>query len=241
MFYYDGTYVLVLIGAILCIAASAHVKSAYRRFARVQSAGGLTGAEVAALILRRNGIGDVQIRQVPGELSDHYDPARQIVNLSQSVYGSGSIAAVSVAAHECGHVLQHQTGYFPLSIRTALVPAANIGSKLGLPMIVLGIMISGMLQSANGGVGILLAQIGVIAFTLGVLFQIITLPVEFDASRRALAMLTEYGILEGNEQGMARKVLSAAAMTYVAAAASSILQLIRILLIVRGANGRRKD
>ncbi|MCR5676269.1 MAG: zinc metallopeptidase [Lachnospiraceae bacterium] len=238
-YYMDPTYILVAIGAVLCLVASARVKSAFHKYSRVRAASGMTGAEVAHRILMQNGISDVQVRQVPGELSDHYDPSKQVVNLSQEVYAGTSIAAVSVAAHECGHVMQHQTGYLPLNIRSALVPVANIGSKLGFPMIFIGLLLAGMLRG-GGEIGMFVARIGVIAFAAGVLFQIVTLPVEFDASRRALVMLGDYGILGTEEGGMAKSMLDAAAMTYVAAAASSILQLLRLLLIVRG-NSRSRD
>ena len=237
-YFYDASYILVLIGALLCFAASASVKSTYRRYLKERAASGLTGAQTAARILENNGIRDVQIRQVAGELSDHYDPARKIVNLSPEVFNGDSIAAISIAAHECGHVVQHETGYTPLNIRTALVPAANIGSNVGLPMIVVGIFLENLMR--GGGLGLLLAEVGVFAFALAVLFQFVTLPVEFDASNRALQMLGDYGILGADEGQKAHKVLKAAAMTYVAATASSVLQLIRLLLIVRG-NSRRRD
>ncbi|WP_408070595.1 zinc metallopeptidase [Butyrivibrio sp. JL13D10] len=224
----DPTYILVLIGAVLCMLASAKVKTTYSKYARVRSMSGMTGAQVAMEILRRNGIHDVAVVHVPGELSDHFDPRNNTVNLSDSTYGSTSVAAIGVAAHECGHVVQHHTGYVPIKIRSALVPAANIGSKIGLPIIILGIII-GLTP---------LAKIGIWVFSIAVAFQLVTLPVEFDASHRALVMLSEYGILAQDEVDQSRKVLNAAALTYVAAAASSILQLLRLVLIV---NGGRRD
>ncbi|MCR5093511.1 MAG: zinc metallopeptidase [Lachnospiraceae bacterium] len=239
-FYWDPTYILVIIGAVLCLIASAKVKLSYKKYAKIRSACGLTGAQVAERILTNNGITDVQIRMVAGELSDHYDPGKQVVNLSREVYDSTSIAAVSIAAHECGHVLQHKQGYVPIAIRTALVPVANIGSHLGLPMILIGLLLSAYISNAGGEIGLLIAKIGVVAFSLAVLFQVVTLPVEFNASSRALKMLGDYGILGTDEGGMAKSMLSAAAMTYVAAAASSILQLLRLILIVRG-NSRSRD
>ncbi len=226
---YDSSYILVLIGALLCMLASARVNGTYRKYARVRSMRGITGAQAAMEILRRNGITDVTVQNVPGNLTDHYDPRTKTVNLSDATYGSNSVAAIGVAAHECGHVLQHHTGYVPLNIRSALVPAANIGSKIGMPIIVLGLII-GMTP---------LAKIGIWVFSLAVLFQIVTLPVEFNASSRAMAMLGEYGILAENEVDQTRKVLNAAALTYVAAAASSILQLLRLILIT--GSGRRRD
>lgn len=227
--FYDPTYILVLIGAVLCMAASGLVNATYSKYARVRSMTGKTGAQVAQELLMRNGITDVRVAHVSGNLTDHYDPRTKTVNLSDATYDSNSVAAIGVAAHECGHVLQHHTGYVPLSIRAALVPAANIGSKLGLPIIILGIII-GMTP---------LAKLGVVVFSLAVAFQLVTLPVEFNASRRALVMLGNYGILAEDELSKSRKVLSAAALTYVAAAASSILQLLRLVLIVGGGNRRR--
>ncbi len=228
-FFYDSSYILVLIGALLCMLASARVKGTYSKYARVRSMGGMTGAQTAMEILRRNGITDVQVQHIPGDLTDHYDPRTKTVNLSDATYGSNSVAAIGVAAHECGHVMQHYTGYVPLNIRSALVPAANIGSKVGIPIIILGLVI-GMTP---------LAKIGIWVFSLAVLFQLVTLPVEFNASNRAMAMLGEYGILADNEVDQTRKVLNAAALTYVAAAASSVLQLLRLVLIT--GTGRRRD
>ncbi len=226
----DYTYILVLIGALLCIIASARVKSTYKKYSRVRSMSGMTGAQVAVEILRRSGINDVQVQHVPGDLTDHYDPRTKTVNLSDATYGSTSVAAIGVAAHECGHVCQHHFGYIPLNIRTALVPAANIGSKIGLPIIMIGLII-GMTP---------LAKIGIWVFSLALLFQIVTLPVEFNASHRALGMLTEYGILADDEVSLSRKVLNAAALTYVAAAASTALQLLRLVLIVNGGSRNRR-
>lgn len=226
----DPTYILVLIGAVLCMIASARVRTTYNKYAKVRSMSGMTGAQVATEILRRNGITDVAVMHVPGELSDHFDPRNNTVNLSDSTYGSTSVAAIGVAAHECGHVMQHHTGYVPIKIRSALVPAANIGSKLGLPIIIIGLII-GMTP---------IAKIGIWVFTLAVAFQIVTLPVEFDASHRALVMLNEYGILAQDEVSLSRKVLNAAALTYVAAAASSVLQLLRLVLIVNGGSRDRR-
>lgn len=230
-YYMDPTYLLVLIGAILCIFAQMRVSSTYRRYSGVRSKSGLTGAQAAQRILQLSGIRDVRIEHVRGELTDHYDPAHKVLRLSDSVYGSFSIAAIGVAAHECGHAVQHDKGYAPLKIRTALVPAANIGSKAGIPLIFLGVLL-GMNQT--------LIQVGIWVFALAVLFQLITLPVEFNASGRALAMLGDYGMLEREETNGCRRVLGAAALTYVAAAASAILQLLRLVLLF-GNNDRRRD
>lgn len=232
-YYMDWTYILVLIGAVLCMVASARVNSTYSKYARVRSISGMTGAEAAQRILNRNGIYDVRVEHVRGNLTDHYDPSRKVLRLSDAVYGSNSVAAIGVAAHECGHAVQHQKGYAPLKIRAALVPAANIGSRLGIPIILLGILL--------GGAGSFLAQIGIWVFSAAVLFQIVTLPVEFNASNRAMDMLGQYGILGQQEVGHVRKVLSAAALTYVAAAASSVLQLLRLVLLFGGRGGRDRD
>lgn len=227
----DWTYILVLIGAILCMLASAKVNSTYSKYAKVRSLTGLTGAEVAERILHYNGIYDVRIEHIRGNLTDHYDPSHKVLRLSDSVYDSSSVAAIGVAAHECGHAVQHQVGYTPIKIRSALVPAANIGCKLGIPIIILGVLL--------GGAGSTLAQIGIWVFALAVLFQIVTLPVEFNASGRAVKMLQQYGILQPQEVGHVKNVLGAAALTYVAAAASSILQLLRLVLIFGGGRDRR--
>ena len=227
---FDTTYLLVIIGAVLCLVASAHVKSTYRKYAGIRSASGITGAQAAEAILRRNGVVGVTVQHVAGELTDHYDPSRGVVNLSDATYNSTSVAAIGVAAHECGHVMQHETGYLPLRLRTALVPVANIGSNLGIWIVMLG-LIFGLNQS--------LAMIGVYLFSFGVLFQLVTLPVEFDASHRALVMLQDYWLLGDTEVKSSRAVLNAAAMTYVASAAASVLQLLRLLMLVNGGRRRR--
>lgn len=233
---FDSTYILVLIGFVLCLAASAKVKSTFHRFSRVRSNSGLTGAEAAQKILNANGIHDVRIEHISGEMTDHYDPAARVLRLSDPIFGSTSVAAIGVAAHECGHAVQHKKEYVPLKIRTALVPAANIGSQLGIPIIFLGIFLA-----AFGSVfGYAVARAGIWIFALAVLFQLVTLPVEFDASHRALKMLEQYGIMGDQELRGARSVLQAAALTYVAAAASAILQLLRLILIF-GGNSRNRD
>lgn len=221
-FYFDPTYLLVLIGAILCLYAQARVSSTYNKYAKIRSRSGMTGAQAAQRILDLSGIYDVRIERVGGQLTDHYDPSNKVLRLSDSVYGSYSIAAIGVAAHECGHAVQHNKGYAPLQIRSALVPAANIGSRAGIPIVILGALL---------GMNQVLIQIGIWVFALAVLFQIVTLPVEFNASGRALAMLGNYGMMERDEVSGCRKVLKAAALTYVAAAASAILQLLRLVLL----------
>lgn len=227
--YFDPTYWLVIIGAVLCLFAQMRVSSTFNKFSKVRSRSGMTGAQAAQRILQLSGIYDVTVEHVRGNLTDHYDPSHKVLRLSDSTYGSTSVAAIGVAAHECGHALQHHKGYGPLKFRTALVPAANIGSKLGIPLIILGAFL---------GMNQMLIQIGIWVFAIAVLFQLVTLPVEFDASGRALDMLGSYGLMENDETRGCRKVLSAAALTYVAAAASSILQLLRLVLLF-GNRGRR--
>lgn len=219
---YDWTMILVAAGAVLCMLASMHVNTTYTRYSRMAAACGLTGADVARLILERNGVTDVQVQHVSGNLTDHYDPSKQVVNLSDTVYGSRSVAALGVAAHECGHVMQHEEGYTPLQFRTALVPIANFGSNAGIWIVLLSLIL---------GLSSTLTTIGIVLFSMGVLFQLVTLPVEFNASHRALVMLEQYGVLGTDENREARAVLKAAALTYVAAAASSILQLLRLVLL----------
>ena len=230
-YYYglDWTYILVLIGAILSMIASAKVNSTFNRYARVRSMSNMTGAEAAERILHQNGIYDVAVEHISGNLTDHYDPKNKVLRLSDATYSSNSVAAIGVAAHECGHALQHKDEYLPLKIRSAIVPAANFGSRLGIPIILLGVIL---------GSNYTLIQIGIWVFSLAVLFQIVTLPVEFNASSRAVGMVERYGILSGEELKHTRKVLSAAALTYVAAAAASILQLLRLVLLF---GGRRRN
>ena len=226
-FYFDSTYLLVLIGMILVSAASWWMKKTFSKYSAIGAASRLTGEQTAQRVLSAAGIRDVRIQRVGGNLTDHYDPASKTVCLSQSVYGQTSVAAVCVAAHECGHAIQHHENYAPLSIRSSLVPAANLGSRLSWPLLLAGIILSFRP----------LAMAGVILFSLAVLFQLVTLPVEFNASSRALTMLESTGILGYQENQDARKVLFAAAMTYVASVAASVLQLLRLLAIV---NGRRR-
>lgn len=227
---FDWTYLMVLVGAILSMIASAKVNSTFQRYEKVRSMSGMTGAQVARKILDRNGLTNIPVEHVSGNLSDHYDPTAKVLRLSDSTYNSVSVAAIGVAAHECGHAIQHKEGYGPLKLRTAIVPAANIGSRLGVPIILLGLFF--------GGGGSFLVNLGIWVFSLAVLFQIVTLPVEFNASNRALVMLEDYGVLGSEEKRKAKSVLSAAAMTYVAAAASSILQLLRLIILF---GGRRND
>ena len=225
-YYLDWTYIFVLIGAVITLIASANVKSTYQKYSKVRSRTNMTGAQAAQRILHDAGIYDVAVQHVSGSLTDHYDPRNRTLNLSDSVYGSTSVAAVGVAAHECGHAIQHQVGYVPLNFRSALVPVANFGSAAAWPLIILGVIF--------GGAGSMLCQLGIIFFSFAVLFQIVTLPVEFDASARAVRKLEQMGILSEQELPYTKKVLGAAALTYVASAAAAILQLLRLLVLFGG-------
>lgn len=227
--FWDPTYILVIIGAVLCMMASSHVNSTYQKYARVRSMSGMTGAQAAERLLCMNGIYDVTIGHVRGDLSDHYNPSSRVLNLSDATYGASSVAALGVAAHECGHALQHANGYIPLRIRGAMVPVVNFASYACWPILILGLFF-------RSNSSALLIQIGIAMFLVVVLFQLVTLPVEFDASRRGLQMLESAGVLGESELRDAGKVLRAAALTYVASAASAILQLLRILMIFGGRN-----
>lgn len=226
-YWWDQTYILVIIGAIICLIASARVKTTYAKYSKDRSMSGMTGAEVAERILRNAGIHDVSIGHVSGNLTDHYNPKTKVLNLSDSVYGSTSVAAIGVAAHECGHAIQHQEGYFPLSFRGALVPVANFGSTMAWPLIIIGLFF-------NSHTGTFLIQLGIMFFSLAVLFQLVTLPVEFNASNRAVHILGSTGMLQDDELKKTRRVLRAAALTYVASAAAAILQLLRLVLLFGG-------
>ena len=228
--YWDYTYILVILGALICGLASWNVSRTFKRYSQVLNARGLTAEDVAMRIMNSAGIYDVRIEHVQGSLTDHYSPNEKVLRLSDSVYGSTSVAAIGVAAHECGHAIQHKDGYFPLKLRSASVPIANIGSKISWPVIIIGLLL-GWTE---------MARIGVFLFSFVVLFQLITLPVEFNASNRALRILSDSGLLAGEELGGAKKVLTAAALTYVASLFSSILQLLRLILLTRG-SGRRSD
>lgn len=228
--YFDPTYMLVLIGVVICLAASAKMRSTFSRYSRIRNHSGMTGREAAEQVLHRAGIYDVRVEHVSGNLTDHYDPRSKVLRLSDATYGSASVAAVGVAAHECGHAIQHATGYAPLAFRSALVPVANFGSTIAWPLILIGLLF-------NSQSSALFLNLGILAFSLAVLFQIVTLPVEFNASSRAIRMLSGNGMLYEDEVQATRKVLTAAALTYVAGAASAILQLLRIILI---SNSRRR-
>jgi len=231
MFYpfFDVTQILVLPALFFALWAQWKVQSTYRRFAQVPAANGLTGREMARSIMMRNGVTDVAVEEIPGALNDHYDPRSKTVRLSQPIYEGSSISSIAVAAHEIGHVLQHANGYVPLGIRSALAPVAGFGSMLAFPLFFIGFFFHG---PALGW----LMDLGILFFLGALVFQLITLPVEFDASKRALAQLTATGAIAPDEVAGAKRVLDAAALTYVAAAAMAALQLIRLLVLRNSRN-----
>lgn len=227
---FDGTYVLIILAFLISALVSAKMNATFSKYSKVRSYCGMTGAQAAQRILSSAGIYDVRIEHVSGKLTDHYDPSNKVLRLSDAIYGNTSIAAIGVAAHECGHAVQHAKNYVPLSVRSAIVPVANFGSQLSWPLFLAGLIFSFRP----------LLMIGILLFCAALLFQIVTLPVEFNASARALRMLDETGIMGRQEIRGTKKVLRAAAMTYVAAVIGSLLQLLR-LLILSGAFRRRDD
>jgi len=235
MFYYiDWTYIVLVIPAmILALYAQNKVNSTFKKYSRVASRSGMTGAQAARRLMELNGIYDVSIERVSGNLTDHYDPSKKVLRLSDSVYSDTSVAAIGVAAHETGHAIQHARGYVPLTLRTVMVPLANLGSTLSMPLIFLGILFSFSSRMGNS-----MINLGILLFGLSVVFTIITLPVEFNASRRAVTCLGDSGILYDDEIGGVKKVLSAAAMTYVASTAVALANFLRLIIIF---GGRRRD
>ena len=223
--FFDPTYILIIIGVIITLAASAKMNSAFRRYSKVRSHSGLTGAQAAAKILNYAGIYDVVVERVSGNLTDHYDPRSKVLRLSDATYNATSVAAIGVAAHECGHAIQDKEAYAPLKLRGSLVPVANIGSNLSWIFIILGIIM---------GANQTLLNIGILLFSLAVIFQLVTLPVEFNASSRALRVLKDSAMMYEDEVEDTRKVLSAAALTYVASAAAAILSLLRLVILFGG-------
>ena len=231
---FDWTYlVLVLPCIILSMWASSSVNNTFKRYSQKYSMRRITGAQAAQRVLSHNGVSGVRIERVSGNLTDHYDPRTNVIRLSDSVYDSTSVAAIGVAAHEAGHAVQYARHYAPIRLRAAIIPITNIGSKLAMPLILLGVVLSFLGSFSTG-----LIDLGIAAFALSLVFQIVTLPVEFNASRRALRAIDDAGILTPDEQHGARKTLSAAAMTYVAATAVSLAQLLRLLILF---SGRRRD
>lgn len=225
----DPTYILVIIGIAISGAASAYVNSTFRKYDQVRSSKHVTGTQAAQYILQKEQINDVGVQQIAGDLTDNYNSGNKMLSLSEATAQSTSVAAIGVAAHECGHAVQDHTNYVPLRLRAAIVPVANIGSTISFPLILIGVLFSWNQTLIN---------IGILAFSLALIFQLVTLPVEFNASRRALSILSEGGLLTEEEVPMARKVLFAVALTYVAAALSTFLQLLR-LVILFGGNNRR--
>ena len=223
--FFDPTYILIIIGVIITLAASAKMNSAFRRYSRVRSHSGLTGAQAATKILNYAGIYDVVVERVSGNLTDHYDPRSKVLRLSDATYNATSVAAIGVAAHECGHAMQDKEAYAPLKLRGSLVPVANIGSNLSWIFIILGIIM---------GANQTLLNIGILLFSLAVIFQLVTLPVEFNASSRALRVLKDSAMMYEDEVEDTRMVLSAAALTYVASAAAAILSLLRLVILFGG-------
>ncbi|MGI6463175.1 MAG: zinc metallopeptidase [Clostridiales bacterium] len=233
--YFDITYIILVLPAVIfSLWASAKVNGTYRKYKNLGTSSGMTGAQAARLILDRNGLRNVRIMKIDGQLTDHYDPRNRTISLSQDIHDGSSAVAVGIAAHEVGHAIQHAESYTPLKIRNAIIPVTSIGSQLSIPLVLLGLFLSRVSQDF-----ILLAYGGIALFGLVVVFQLLTLPTEFNASSRALAKIGEYGILREDETKPVKKVLSAAAMTYVAALAVSLVQLLRLLLIVSG--GRRRS
>lgn len=223
-------FILLILAIILSLYAQANVSGTYNKYSKIRNKRGYTGAQVATMMLQNSGIYDVSVERVGGNLTDHYDPRTKTLRLSQSVYDSTSVAALGVAAHETGHAIQHDVGYGPLALRSILVPVANLGSRMAMPLIFIGMLFSG--SSGN-----LMIQMGIIFFAAAVAFTLITLPVEFDASARAIDLLVEQNFLDESEIGGSKKVLRAAALTYVAAAIVAVLQLLRLIAIF----GRRSD
>ena len=230
---FDGWFLIVILMAVVCMIAQGNVTSTFNRYSKVANSRGYTGADVAKMLLQQNGIYDVSVEHIKGSLTDHYDPTKKVLRLSDAVYNSRSVAALGVAAHETGHAVQHAKGYAPLALRSAIFPVVSFSSKIAMPLFIIGLLIGSLINTYT------LALVGAILFAVVVAFQIITLPVEFNASSRALRMLEDYNYLDTGEVAGARKVLSAAAMTYVAAAAASLVQLLRLLAII--GVGRRRD
>lgn len=228
--FFDPTILIIIPGVILASIAQMKISSAYGQYSRIACSKGLRGSDVARELLKIAGISDVSVEKIGGRLSDHYDPTKKAVRLSQDIYNGNSIASLSVAAHEVGHAIQHHYGYMPLTIRSSIAPIVGFSSRLSWILITIGLIFGFM------GSSVLLLKIGIFLFTAVVVFQIITLPVEFNASKRALDMLEEYSFLQRNEINGSKKVLGAAALTYVAAALTGILQLLRLLVIL---NNRR--
>lgn len=239
LFWGDWTLILLMPAMIFAFVAQARVQSTFQKYDRVHSERKMTGADVARRILDLNGLYDVKVEYVRGHLNDHFDPRTNVIRLSDATYGSTSVAAIGVAAHEAGHAVQHATGYAPIRLRGAIIPVTQFGSRLSMPLFLIGLLITGF-GMIDPAIGEILMFGGIVLFSLSTLFQLVTLPVEFNASSRALRTLEESNILYGDEIAGAKAVLSAAAMTYVAALATSLAYLLRFILIAAGASGRRR-
>lgn len=239
-YYFDWSYLVLVVPALLfSLWASARVNSTFKKYSAIRNVRGMTGAEAARAVLNANGVTDVRIEYVSGNLTDHYDPKNKVIRLSQDVYDAATPAAVGVAAHEAGHAAQYAANYLPIRIRVAIIPATNIGSKLSVPLIILGLLLPGLrIFAPYTEFFNLIAWIGVACYSLCVLFQLVTLPTEFNASRRAVAAIERCGLLLPEEQQGAKKVLKAAALTYVAALSASLAQLLRLIIIVGGRQRR---
>lgn len=239
-YYFDWSYLVLVVPALLfSLWVSARVNSTFKKYSAMRNARGMTGAEAARAVLNANGVTDVRIEYVSGNLTDHYDPKEKVIRLSQDVYDAATPAAVGVAAHEAGHAAQYAANYLPIRIRAAIIPATNIGSKLSVPLIILGLLLPGLrIFAPYTEFFNLIAWIGVACYSLCVLFQLVTLPTEFNASRRAVAAIERCGLLLPEEQQGAKKVLKAAALTYVAALSASLAQLLRLIIIVGGRQRR---
>lgn len=239
-YYFDWSYLVLVVPALLfSLWASAHVNSTFKKYSAIRNVRGMTGAEAARAVLNANGVTDVRIEYVSGNLTDHYDPKNKVIRLSQDVYDAATPAAVGVAAHEAGHAAQYAANYLPIRIRAAIIPATNIGSKLSVPLIILGLLLPGLrIFAPYTEFFNLIAWIGVACYSLCVLFQLVTLPTEFNASRRAVTAIERCGLLLPEEQQGAKKVLKAAALTYVAALSASLAQLLRLIIIVGGRQRR---
>ena len=233
LFWGDWTFIVLIPAMILAFWAQARVNSTFKRYAKVHSRRGLTGAEAARRVLDAAGLYHVRVEHIRGHLTDHYDPRENVIRLSDATYASTGIAAIGVAAHEAGHACQHAQGYVPIKLRAAIIPITNIGSKLSMPLFLLGLIFAGG-SYVGGGLGETLMLTGILFFSFSTLFQLVTLPTEFNASSRAMKALEDGGLLAADELPAAKKTLSAAAMTYVAALATSLASLLRLILIFNG-------
>lgn len=230
--FFDPTYILVVIGLVITVWAQISVQSTFNKYSRVRTQSGKTGSDAARDVLLGGGVSGVSLKSIRGSMTDHYDPRDNSISLSETVADRASVAAIGVAAHEAGHALQHAEGYAPIKLRMAIIPVCNVSSSLAMPLFLIGLLFSAW--NPETSFGMLMMNAGIIAFSVAVFFQVVTLPVEFNASRRALAALEASGSYTEEELAGAQKVLRAAAMTYVAALAVSLLQILRLIIIAGG-------